>query len=251
EPQLDAQTVVAAPNLRQEAEVPLATSLRNPERIDGLVLELEGVSPTSIPSDLRQTSEWDEQSGRLLVRTGVASGVAPGLSLGTIEPVEQYLEETREYPLSNTRVRRVATELKRRTDNERQMLSQLVRFVGSYLRPSEDAHLTVHEALVGRSGNCKDHARLLTTLARAVGLPAREVTGLVYKRKNQDGAFLSHTWNEVYVDGAWVAVDAMFKRLSIDATYVSFGSGRHGISNLTGSLGRVSFKVLQVSYRET
>ena len=69
----------------------------------------------------------------------------------------------------------------------------------------------VHEAVVGknyaqgfasaaevlreREGDCTEHAVLLAALARARGLPARLVTGLIYVPTRK--AFVFHMWNEV------------------------------------------------------
>ena len=52
-------------------------------------------------------------------------------------------------------------------------------------------------------------------LARAVGLPARPVAGLVYL----DGTFYYHAWAEVWL-GGWVAVDPTFGQFPADAAHV-------------------------------
>jgi len=65
------------------------------------------------------------------------------------------------------------------------------------------AFASAKEVLATRSGDCTEHSVLLTALARATGIPARVVSGLVYF----DGAFVGHMWTEVYV-GKWVPLDA-------------------------------------------
>ncbi len=59
------------------------------------------------------------------------------------------------------------------------------------------------ETLRRRQGDCTEMALLLTALARAAGLPARAVYGLVAS----DGALISHMWTEVWV-GEWRPLDA-------------------------------------------
>lgn len=69
-------------------------------------------------------------------------------------------------------------------------------------------------------GDCTEHSVLYVALARAAGLPAREVSGIVYC---EDG-FYYHQWAEAYV-GKWIAVDPTFGQTQADATHVKFAAG--------------------------
>ena len=62
------------------------------------------------------------------------------------------------------------------------------------------------DTLERKGGDCTEHSVLFVALARAVGLPAREVGGVVY---SEEGGFFFHQWAEVYV-GRWVATDPTF-----------------------------------------
>ena len=66
------------------------------------------------------------------------------------------------------------------------------------------AFATASDVARTREGDCTEHAVLLAALARAVGLPARAVIGLVYMTSSQ--SFGYHMWTEVYVDDRWIAV---------------------------------------------
>lgn len=59
-----------------------------------------------------------------------------------------------------------------------------------------------------RRGDCSEHAVLLAALARAVGIPARVVVGLIYTEGSKGPGFAYHMWNQVYVEGRWVPLDA-------------------------------------------
>ena len=80
------------------------------------------------------------------------------------------------------------------------------------------------QVLEMRAGDCNEHAVLLAALARAVGLPARVVAGVVYL----DGAFLYHAWNEVWLGDGWVSVDAALDQLPVDATHIKLLDGWTG-----------------------
>ncbi|HEY6159519.1 MAG TPA: transglutaminase-like domain-containing protein [Gemmatimonadales bacterium] len=71
-----------------------------------------------------------------------------------------------------------------------------------------------------RRGDCNERTVLYVALARAAGLPARAVAGLLYR----SGRFYYHAWPEVYL-GAWVAVDPTLDQFPADAAHVRFVIG--------------------------
>lgn len=60
------------------------------------------------------------------------------------------------------------------------------------------------EIFANRRGTCVAYATLLTTLARAVGIPARLVMGYVYV----DGMLGGHAWTEILAGDQWLPIDA-------------------------------------------
>ena len=79
--------------------------------------------------------------------------------------------------------------------------------------------------LARHAGDCSEHTLLLVALARAAGLPARELSGLVYA-SDFEQRFVWHAWAEVAVDGRWWAVDPTFGQVPADATHIKLGSDR-------------------------
>ena len=88
-------------------------------------------------------------------------------------------------------------------------------------------------------GDCTEHAVLVAALARAAGLPARVVMGLVYLNAPNAPAgvpkkfFGYHMWDEVLVaNDTWLPVDAAIG--AMDATHLAMGrSDLSSISPLT------------------
>ena len=82
---------------------------------------------------------------------------------------------------------------------------------------------------------------LYVALARAVGLPARAVAGLLYL----DGRFYYHAWPEVYLGDAWLAVDPTLGQFPADAAHLRFTVG--GLARqveLVRVIGRLTLEVL-------
>ena len=71
-----------------------------------------------------------------------------------------------------------------------------------------------------RRGDCNEFTVLYVALARAAGLPARSVAGLL----ESGGRFYYHAWPEVYL-GRWVAVDPLLDQFPADAAHLRFAVG--------------------------
>jgi hypothetical protein len=99
----------------------------------------------------------------------------------------------------------------------------------------------VLDLLEKKEGDCNAYAALFTTVARAAGIPSREVSGLVYGGDEQKD-FAGHAWNEIVLDGHWVPLDASCGQFEIDATHISFGSD----AQLLRAFGDLSFRLVEV-----
>jgi len=82
------------------------------------------------------------------------------------------------------------------------------------------------EALETGEGDCNEHSVLYTALARAAGVPARIVVGLVYANDGSGHAgFYYHAWVEVYTGNEWIAIDPTWDQVPADATHIAFVEG--------------------------
>lgn len=89
-------------------------------------------------------------------------------------------------------------------------IPELVRFTRDALDESWDGQMfaVASSAASSRSGDCSEHAVLLTGLARAFGRPARVVLGvLVVTHEGRLGAF-GHAWAEIHDGARWRRADA-------------------------------------------
>jgi len=98
------------------------------------------------------------------------------------------------------------------------------------------------ETVKSRQGDCTEHALLLAALARAVGIPARVVTGFAYTTAFAGRAqvFVPHAWTQAWVDGRWRSFDAALA--GFDAGHIAIGVGDgdpSGFYSGVGLLGRL------------
>lgn len=104
------------------------------------------------------------------------------------------------------------------------------------------------ETLKSKSGDCTEHAVLFCALARTIGLPARETTGLVYTGEG----FGYHAWAEAFLGEKWIPIDPTVNAVGISATYILLGiedeSGSSGetISRMSRMFNRTSIEIISI-----
>jgi transglutaminase-like putative cysteine protease len=99
--------------------------------------------------------------------------------------------------------------------------TRLVHWVATEVRAQPSTGIAdAVRVLDGRRGDVNERTVLLVAMARALGLPARPVAGLV----RAAGRYYYHAWAEVYL-GDWVAVDPSFDQLPADAAHIRLAIG--------------------------
>ncbi|MEK7229384.1 MAG: transglutaminase-like domain-containing protein [Candidatus Binatota bacterium] len=99
------------------------------------------------------------------------------------------------------------------------------------------------EVLQTRRGDCNEHTVLFNAIARAGGIPARTVVGVVYLR----GAFYYHAWSEVWL-GQWISVDSVLDQFPADVTHIKFLEGDIDRQiDILELIGKLKIKVVEIS----
>lgn len=102
-------------------------------------------------------------------------------------------------------------------------------------------------------GDCTEHAVLLAAMARARGIPSRVAIGLVYI--DQPSSFGGHMWTEVYINGAWIPLDATLGKGHVAAEHIKFADSSLVDANpgvipeflpMVTSIGNMQIKVVKV-----
>jgi len=84
---------------------------------------------------------------------------------------------------------------------------------------------TAADAFAAGSGVCQDYAHIFIAAARAGNIPARYVSGHLYRRDGASTQPASHAWTEAWVPNlGWVAFDPT-NGICADDTYVRVASG--------------------------
>src|SRR5262249_25894097 len=81
------------------------------------------------------------------------------------------------------------------------------------------------DVLDNKAGACVEHTMLFVSLARAVGVPAREVGGLAFTKSKGRPMMGWHAWAEIYDGHQWVSIDPTWDQTYVDGTHLKLSEG--------------------------
>ena len=212
--------------------------LGDPAKIKELVVEVLGENASKVPDGHRQSFTYNEKTRSYTLKTGRAYGKP---SKVTPEEIKENLKETIDYPVRHPKIIELTKNAIGDAQAPQEKITRLVSFIKEFIK---DEHIfglrSVFDILSDRRGDCTEHALLFTTLARAAGIPARQVSGLLYMGDDVL-SFGGHVWNEVVIDGQWRSVDPILGQLEIDATHIRLPEWVRS---------KISFRLIAVNYSE-
>jgi transglutaminase-like putative cysteine protease len=113
----------------------------------------------------------------------------------------------------------------------------------------DDNSTTALEVLKKKRGDCTESALLFSALARAVDLPTRTISGLMYDKAmettTKKPSLCMHEWDEIHDGKRWVSVDPAWGQVYVDAMHIKMGNDDKGYGWLS-SVGLMEAKVVSV-----
>ncbi len=111
-----------------------------------------------------------------------------------------------------------------------------------YTSGSTDASSSACDVLINRAGVCRDFAHVSIALCRALGIPARYISGYAVELQPPD----FHGFFEAFLDGKWYLFDAT--RMAPVSGFVRIGLGRDAAdASFATIVGAASLENMQVS----
>ncbi len=96
----------------------------------------------------------------------------------------------------------------------------------TYDRKVTNVYSAVDDVLALRAGVCQDFAHLFIAVARAMGVPARYVSGYIHDARGRGVTGASHAWAEAWVPSTgWIGYDATHP-IRAGANHVRLAVGR-------------------------
>jgi len=200
-------------------------AIANPRNRPELKLRIEGpLQAEDLFNDDRQFLERRVDSFTFIGRKESLEGFTPAILPITEVSVQQWLEPSLFVQSDHPRMLTTAESIVGDETDAKAISDKLVHWVYKNVRATFSARLTNSlEVLDNREGDCTEHSMLYIGLARAAGLPTREVAGLIYVDNPRPG-FYFHQWAKVWI-GKWIEVDPTFDQPVADATHIKLAEG--------------------------
>jgi len=261
----DAMKRGAPPEMFLNTMIPINRRIGNKAKSVRLRLRLKKVVKSRLPTLPETTMQHFERvSDREAILTlrrldwDTIRKAAGGKKYGA--DLSAYLKASSVCDASDSRIKRLSRRAIRGQDTPAEKADALRKFVTKYINDKnmDVGFATASEVARNRSGDCTEHGVLLAAMARAAGLPARGVCGLVevpsgYLSSGDGSAFGFHMWTQVYIGGQWVGIDAAMRQTDCNPNHIAVGIvpfGDEGMMNTVASLipllGQLDIEVLDV-----
>ncbi len=219
----------------------------DPRALKILHVELKGLGdPELVISDERQQAHIKREGGtpvaEFLVSLEKKGKETPLMLPISKREYSRYLQPSFRVESGNSEIIQRAKTILNGERNSLLGVTKLVHWVSTYLEDALVDSFSALDALHRKKGECQAHAHLYTALCRAVGIPSRVVSGLVYM---EEMGFLYHAWAESFV-GYWIAVDPTFGQIPADATHIKLTEGERfrDLSPLVKVIGRLEATIV-------
>jgi transglutaminase-like putative cysteine protease len=230
------------------SSIAVAQPLGDRNRLNGLVLEITGLGDFQLPNNARQRVRAVSK-GRATVEL-VREPQSPSPTRLAPQERERFLRATPEVQSNDEQIRKLAREITGVEQDPAKIAALLIDWISRNLRQQYGANASTATAVLRqKAGDCTEHTVLFTALARAAGVPARQLGGIVYVEAPAP-VFGWHAWAEIHDGNGWVSVDPTWKQLRVDPTHVQFSffgddQGRNELDWLQ-VLGSVKVEVRKV-----
>lgn len=191
--------------------------------------EADGTLPDLPDTGLQTPERVDEQTVRLAVTRQEHAALARARRVMPPAELRNFLRSTIYVDVTDPLVKEMAKQAAQTADHDSPyaMADALRRYVSTVIdqKTLNVGYATASEVARSKEGDCSEHAVLLVALARANGLPARAVSGLVGVDQGPGSNICEqlnyHMWTQVWMDGVWVDLDAAQHQTDCDPTHIA------------------------------
>jgi hypothetical protein len=206
-------------DLITQSSIPPDRPIAHPEGIQTLRLRLDGINLSNFPIASVGRQRLNEDQLEIRREAGHQIGSFP-IPLKDWR-FSAFLQPTPFMQSDHPRIRALVHKILSGERDARNAVLRIKEWVYREIAKQPTVSIpSALEVLETKKGDCNEHTVLFNSLARAAGIPAKTVVGLIYLR----GAFYYHAWSEVWL-GQWISLDSVFNQFPADATHVKFIEG--------------------------
>lgn len=240
---LDAQGI----DLVADSSVPTNVAMGDPKKLKQVLLKISGIKYT-LPDSHRQMQIADgKKTGwtTIMINRDFKSQDKEPLSK---EDQQKYLKATPTIQSDSKEIKEFAAKALGQSLEAARSMSGLKKAEllqsAVYKLISKDVNrnsTTALEVLERKAGDCTEHTLLFNALARAAGMPSREVSGLMYTQSPKP-QYYWHAWNEVHDGERWISVDPTWNETLVDAGHLKITY--ENSMKIASSFGKLKIEII-------
>ena len=142
-------------------------------------------------------------------------------------------------PSDNPKIIALATKIVGDAPTDFEKVSRSVKWIFTNLEKTMAKNSdNALDILDKKAGDCTEHTLLFVTLARALGIPSREVGGIAYMAGEKVPKMAWHAWAEFHDGKQWLTADPTWNQTLVDGTHIKFSEGSTDLKwlNILGGL---------------
>ena len=221
-----------------QTAIPLATPLQDPQKKDSIRFKLAGVNLANFPLHGGRQIFVDDRLD--IRRENIERLKVPAIPVREAH-LTPYLQPTPFLQTDHPDIQTLAAKIVGGETDAYRAAMKIKNWV--YREIAKEPMVSIPnalEVLQTRKGDCNEHTVLFNALARAAGIPAKTVVGVVYLRD----AFYYHAWSEIWL-GEWISLDSVLNQFPADVTHIKFLEGEIDRQiNLLQLIGNLKIEVL-------
>jgi hypothetical protein len=208
-------------DLSQISVIRLSASLGGrSDQLQELVLRVEGIGGDFLPptSERQFVTRLSPESCRIETTGGL---LASGRDELDAAERMRFLDDAPGIESSSPTIVALAQSLADEDESVLRRAAALQSWVYDRMEPGERGGApSALATLESGAGDCTEYARLFVALARAAGIPAREVGGLMYGMDEEGPGFTGHAWAQIHDGVRWVDFDPAWNQIGVDAGHI-------------------------------
>ena len=229
-------------DLIQISAVTLDKKLGDPVKVKSLKLSFVGEDAFDVPQSHRQIISKGKDGSLVMEikRDFVLKTSVPLL----LDEKKRSLAPSISTPSDNPKVVGLAIKIVGDASSDFEKASRLVKWIFANLEKTMAKNSdNALDVLDKKAGDCTEHTLLFVTLARALGIPAREVGGIAYMAGEKSPKMGWHAWAEFHDGKQWITADPTWNQILVDGTHIKFSEGSTDLKWLN-ILGGLTLKVI-------
>lgn len=167
----------------------------------------------------------------------------------------KYLKPTTYIQSDDPKIKQLAEQVKPDKITKYLDLSRVEKFVGEYISDKNLSvgYATAAEVAKSKQGDCSEHALLTAAILRALAVPTRVVSGIVYADviMGDKPIFGGHAWTQAWIDGKWIDIDSTgYERGGFGSGHIAMATGNGEPSDffsMINTLGNFTIEKIKIT----